>query len=58
MRNQDVVDSALKALTDAAGTEGNLFPLVLHAVKSYCSVGEIMNALKTEFGTWMAPSGF
>ena len=36
----------------------NLFPLILHAVRVYCSVGEIMNAMKLVFGTWSAPSGF
>ncbi|HJM41432.1 MAG TPA: methylmalonyl-CoA mutase family protein [Candidatus Thalassarchaeaceae archaeon] len=57
-RNAADVASALSALTVSAGTDENLFPLILHAVKVHCSVGEIMNALKEEFGTWMAPSGF
>jgi len=57
-RNPSEVEAALSALTLAASTNTNLFPLILKAVKAYCSVGEIMNALKTEFGTWMAPSGF
>jgi methylmalonyl-CoA mutase N-terminal domain/subunit len=41
----------------SAGTE-NLFPLILEAVKSDCTLGEIMNAMRAEFGEWMAPSGF
>ena len=58
IRDSDAVSKALTALTEAAKTDENLFPLILHAVKVYCSVGEIMNALKVEFGTWMSPSGF
>ena len=41
----------------AAGTE-NLFPLILDAVKANCTLGEIMNAMRNEFGEWKAPSGF
>ena len=41
----------------SAGTD-NLFPLILEAVKSNCTLGEIMNAMRAEFGEWMAPSGF
>jgi methylmalonyl-CoA mutase N-terminal domain/subunit len=41
----------------SAGTE-NLFPLILEAVKADCTLGEIMNAMRAEFGEWMAPSGF
>ena len=57
-RDAESVAAALDAITQAASTDENLFPLILHAVKVNCSVGEIMNALKIEFGTWMAPSGF
>ena len=58
MRDPVSVTNALKAITEAATTDVNLFPLILHAVKVYCSVGEIMNAMKLVFGTWSAPSGF
>jgi hypothetical protein len=27
-------------------------------VKAGCTLGEIMQAMKDVFGTWMAPSGF
>ena len=36
----------------------NLFPIVIDAVRNKCTLGEIMNCLKEEYGTWMAPSGF
>jgi len=58
IRDTKDVENALSALTEASKTDENLFPLILQAVKVYCSVGEIMNALKVEFGTWMSPSGF
>ena len=57
-RDAEKATAALSTLTMAARTDENLFPLILDAVKSNCSVGEIMNALKAEYGTWMAPSGF
>ena len=57
-RNESEVVSALSAITDAAKSDENLFPHILNAVKAYCTVGEIMNAMKDEFGTWMPPSGF
>ena len=58
IRDQETVLSALNAITEAANSNANLFPLILHAVRVYCSVGEIMNAMKLVFGTWSAPSGF
>ena len=58
IRDEQAVSEALNAITVAAATDCNLFPLILHAVKVYCSVGEIMNAMKEVFGTWSAPSGF
>ena len=58
IRNEEIVLEALNAITEAANADVNLFPLILHAVRVYCSVGEIMNAMKLVFGTWSAPSGF
>lgn len=57
-RNAESVDEALQSIRDAAKTNHNLFPLVLDAIRSDCTLGEIMQAMKDEFGTWMAPSGF
>ena len=36
----------------------NLFPLVLDAVRLEATLGEIMKAMKDEFGAYSAPSGF
>ena len=54
VKSQSCIDAIGLA---SAGTE-NLFPLILEAVKSDCTLGEIMNAMRAEFGEWMAPSGF
>jgi methylmalonyl-CoA mutase N-terminal domain/subunit len=57
-RDAGKATAALSAITIAAANDANIFPLIIDAVKADCSVGEIMNALKDEYGTWMAPSGF
>lgn len=57
-RDSSEVETALSDITDACKTEQNLFPLVISALRVKCTLGEIMNAMKNEFGTWMAPSGF
>lgn len=57
-RNGELVTNALEAVRTAASGEANLFPAVIEAVRSRATLGEIMNVLKDEFGTYMAPSGF
>ena len=56
-RNEDDVNDCLKKLTIACDSDGQLFPHILNAVKCGATVGEIMNAMKSIFGTWRAPSG-
>ncbi|MED5486625.1 MAG: methylmalonyl-CoA mutase family protein, partial [Candidatus Thermoplasmatota archaeon] len=57
-RDNSVVEDCLESIRIASSSDENLFPLILEAVKANCTVGEVMNAMKAEFGTWMAPSGF
>tara|TARA_A100001234_G_scaffold168619_1_gene149852 strand:+ start:1556 stop:3124 length:1569 start_codon:yes stop_codon:yes gene_type:complete len=57
-RNNQAVIEVLNSIKEAAKNNENLFPVVLDAVRSECTLGEIMQAMKEEFGTWMAPSGF
>ena len=57
-RDSDAAAKALRAITDAAQGTENLFPLVIEALKKDCTLGEIINAMKEVFGTYMAPSGF
>ena len=57
-RNAEAVSNCLRDVRDAAQSGENLFPYVLTAVKNDCTLGEIIQAMKDVFGTWMAPSGF
>ncbi|MCH1481459.1 MAG: methylmalonyl-CoA mutase family protein, partial [Candidatus Poseidoniaceae archaeon] len=57
-RDQEKVLFSLNEIKSAAINKTNLFPIIINAVRSNCTLGEIMNAMKDEFGTWMAPSGF
>jgi methylmalonyl-CoA mutase N-terminal domain/subunit len=45
--------SALRALDEAAGTETNLMPLIVDAVRNECTIGEIVTTLKRTFGEHM-----
>ena len=56
-RNEEEVEQSLKQLTNACDSDEQLFPHILNAVKVGATVGEVMNAMKTVFGTWRAPSG-
>ena len=57
-RNNAAAASALESITRASKGTENLFPLVIEALKQDCTLGEIINAMKDVFGTYMAPSGF
>ncbi len=49
-RDGGAVAACLDALKAAARSEANLMPPVLEAVKQYCTVGEICDALREVFG--------
>ena len=51
-RSSKEVDSTLSSLKKAAGTDQNLIPLIIDAVKAYASVGEICNTLREVFGEY------
>ncbi len=54
-RDQAAVDAALAALTECAKTgQGNLLDLAVKAVRLRATVGEISDALETEFGRYRA----
>jgi len=57
-RNDEAVEASLTAIRVEAANDTNLFPLVIEALKHDCTLGEIILAMKEEFGTYMAPSGF
>jgi methylmalonyl-CoA mutase N-terminal domain/subunit len=57
-RDAGSVARTLDALkTGAAGT-ANTMPLILDCVKSYCTVGEISDALRDVYGTYEEPAVF
>ena len=43
-------ESAIRAVEEAAKGNQNLMPHIIHAVESYCTVGEISDALRRVFG--------
>ena len=51
-RDQQKVDSILSKLAATAKTNENLMPLVLEAVESYCTLGEIADTLRGVFGEY------
>lgn len=53
-RNQQDVLDALSALKAAAETDANLMPLILNAVKTYATLGEICGVLREVFGEYQA----
>jgi len=48
-RNKDLVNKSLKKLKNAASTNVNLMPLIIDAVKSNASIGEISDTLRKVF---------
>ena len=57
-RNTVLAEEILQEIRLASSGTDNLFPLVIEALKRDCTLGEIILAMKDEFGTYMAPSGF
>jgi len=55
-RDSAAIKSALQRLEKAATGNDNLFPLVLDAVKSEATIGEICTALATQFGRYREQS--
>ncbi|HEY8301311.1 MAG TPA: methylmalonyl-CoA mutase [Jatrophihabitans sp.] len=49
-RDADEVASALQALTNAAGSDGNLLALAIDAARAKATVGEISDALEAVYG--------
>jgi methylmalonyl-CoA mutase, N-terminal domain len=51
-RSQEAVDRSLARLRAGAESQDNLMPLLLEAVKSYATLGEICGSLREVFGLW------
>jgi methylmalonyl-CoA mutase N-terminal domain/subunit len=57
-RDAGAVERTLDALKRGAAGEANTMPLILDCVKSYCTVGEISDALRDVYGTYEEPAVF
>ena len=53
-RDSQKVATCLKAIKEAAKGTDNLMPLVIEAVESHCTLGEISDALRTVFGEYQS----
>jgi methylmalonyl-CoA mutase N-terminal domain/subunit len=51
-RNNEEVDKKLKELKKAAEGNDNLMPFIIDAVRTYASIGEISNTLRSVFGEY------
>jgi methylmalonyl-CoA mutase N-terminal domain/subunit len=54
-RNNFQVKSSLRDLKKAAGDEKNLMPSILKCVKTYATLGEIIDSLKEIYGEYQEP---
>jgi methylmalonyl-CoA mutase N-terminal domain/subunit len=53
-RNAQEAETAVAAVRDAARGDGNLLVPMREALRAHCTVGEICNALRDEFGMYDA----
>jgi len=51
-RDKGVWDAAIQNVEDAARSGENLMPHIIHAVESYCTVGEISDTMRRVFGEY------
>lgn len=57
-RNQQLVKEKLDTLTKAAQGTRNLMPILVECAKVYCTLGEMVEALKSVFGEYQEPKFF
>ena len=57
-RDRQQVKNSLKQIIETCQSGDNLMPVIINAAKSYCTLGEIVCAMKTEFGEWQENSVF
>jgi methylmalonyl-CoA mutase N-terminal domain/subunit len=51
-RDKRAWEAAIRGVEEAARNSANLMPHIIHAVESYCTVGEISDALRRVFGEY------
>ena len=57
-RDDNEVQKALSAVTDACKSGQNMMPLIIDAAKKFATMGEIVIAMKAEFGEWQETAVF
>ncbi len=57
-RNPQLVKEKLNALTKAAQGTENLMPILIECAKVYCTLGEMVDTLKSVFGEYQEPKFF
>ena len=57
-RSQANVNSILEKITNACKNKDNLMPFIIAAAKEHATIGEIIKAMKNEFGEWQETVGF
>ena len=55
-RDESVVNDKLLKIKKASQTKENLVPLIIEAALDYATLGEIVEAMKSEFGEWQEKS--
>jgi methylmalonyl-CoA mutase N-terminal domain/subunit len=55
-RDNHKVSQVLARVRDVAGSEQNIMPVLVEAVKAYATIGEISDALRSVFGEYREPS--
>ena len=51
-RNNEVLTDKLNLISSACKTKKNLVPLIIDAARNFATLGEIVDAMKKEFGEW------
>jgi methylmalonyl-CoA mutase, N-terminal domain len=57
-RDQDAVKRALDNLRRVSEGTENTMPAIIEAVKTYATLGEIMDVFRSVFGEYMEPAVF
>ena len=57
-RNETAVQQALYKIREACANGGNIMPPIIEAAKVYVTLGEIVTAMKAEFGEWQEAAVF
>jgi len=57
-RNETAVQQALYKIRETCANGGNIMPPIIEAAKVYVTLGEIVTAMKAEFGEWQEAAVF